>query len=316
MEAFRLAAAGGVLAIVLLALAGLYPLALVAASALIPLLMVLYLVDVDVYEDEPLRVMAATIAWGVVAGVATGWALRVLLPVDLAVRAGLPEGEALVRGVAVPIVEGALMLLGPLALLRYRRFNDVLDGVTFGATSAVCFTGALAIVGAVDLFAAGLRPAGDPLPWIVRLLGHGIAAPLLAGGTVGAACAGLWLRYRAPVADRAALGLVGRPPPALALAAALLVAGGLAGTLLRGLTETLVLFGLAAVALVWARRAIHLGLLQEAREVEIGPPVSCANCGRATPSHTFCGRCGISLHALPKARRPPVATEPAPGPPA
>src|SRR3990170_4924743 len=121
MEAFRLAAAGGVLAIVLLALAGLYPLALVAAS----------------------------IAWGVVAGVATGWALRVLLPVDLAVRAGLPEGEALVRGVAVPLVEGALMLLGPLALLRYRRFNDVLDGVTFGATSAVCFTGALAIVGAV-----------------------------------------------------------------------------------------------------------------------------------------------------------------------
>ena len=35
-------------------------------------MMVLYVWDVDVYEDEPLRVMAFTAAWGIVAGVIVG----------------------------------------------------------------------------------------------------------------------------------------------------------------------------------------------------------------------------------------------------
>ena len=62
---------------------------------------------------------------------------------------------------------------------------------------------------------------------------------------------------------------------------------------------------LAAVALLWLRRVLHLGLLEEAFEIEIGDDVTCANCGRTTARHTFCGHCGISLHALPKRRDEP-----------
>ena len=79
---------------------------------------------------------------------------------------------------------------------------------------------------------------------------------------------------------------------------------------------------LAAVALLWLRRVLHLGLLEEAFEIEIGDEVVCANCGQPTRRHTFCGNCGISLHALPKRPReaatmsgpadPPTGGEPRP----
>ena len=56
------------------------------------------------------------------------------------------------------------------------------------------------------------------------------------------------------------------------------------------------------MALIWLRRIIHLGLLQESLEIEIGPDIACANCGKPTPSHSYCGECGVSLRALPKSR--------------
>ena len=54
---------------VVLCLRRLYPLALVAAAVAVPLLFLLYLWDVDLYEDEPLTVLAFTVAiamviWG------------------------------------------------------------------------------------------------------------------------------------------------------------------------------------------------------------------------------------------------------------
>lgn len=80
------------------------------------------------------------------------------------------------------------------------------------------------------------------------------------------------------------------------------------GQLLLSVLVSLIWLGLLAViALLWLRAVIHLGLLEEASEREIGPDVVCANCGRATPSHTFCGWCGVSLRAAPKAPKAPVA---------
>src|SRR5262249_46644996 len=57
---------------------------------------------------------------------------------------------------------------------------------------------------------------------------------------------------------------------------------------------------LAVLALIWLRAVIHLGLLEEAAEIEIGPPIICPHCGRLTPLHSFCGNCGTALRAYPK----------------
>ena len=191
------------------------------------------------------------------------------------------------------------MLAGPLVLLPYRKFNDVLDGATFGATTAVTFMAAQGLSQATGIFSSGLRPAGDPMPWIVRLLSLGVASPLIAAGVIGATAGAFWLAYRAPVRDRGRLGMVGRPWVAAIGAAAVLVAAAAGQQLLPFLPALIWLSLLAVVSLIWLRAVIHLGLLQEAAEIPIGPPSICPNCGKLTPTHSFCGHCGTSFRASP-----------------
>ncbi|MEA2678218.1 MAG: hypothetical protein QOJ81_2359 [Chloroflexota bacterium] len=309
MRSFRLAFAAGVAIVAGLALLGFYPIALVSAAVLVPLLMVLYLWDVDIYEDEPVGIIGATMLWGALAAAAFAW-LASGLPAPTGFgRANLLD--TLIAGVWLPLLEGALMIAGPLVLLRSRRFNDVLDGATFGAASAVSFSGASLIVQSLPIFSAGLRPAGDPLPWVIQMLSFGVLQPVIAAGAIGAFAAAVWLRYRAPISDRNALGPVGQPALALLGAAALIVASGLAKTLLTIIPQTLVLAVIAVVALLWLRRALHLGLLQESREIDVDGEIRCPNCGLMTPEHTFCGNCGISLRAVPSSRRSATADVPA-----
>jgi hypothetical protein len=301
MRSFRLAFAAGVAIIVGLALIGLFPIALVSAAVLVPLLMVLYLWDVDIYEDEPLWVIGATMLWGALAGAVYGSVLRGL-PTGSAFG-GVDLADTLLAGVGLPLAEVALMIAGPLVLLRWRSFNDVLDGATFGAASAVSFSGAHLIVQALPMLGGGLHPAGDPLPWVVQLISLGVLQPVIAAGAMGALGAAVWLRYRAPITDRGALGPVGNPFVALVGAALLMVAAGLAKALLTLIPATLILGVIALLALLWLRRALHLGLLQESREIVVERSIRCPNCGLTTPEHTFCGQCGVSLRALPRKAR-------------
>lgn len=315
IRTFQIALVAGAILIALLGILGFFPVAIVAAAVLVPLITIIYLYDVDVYEDEPLRVVAATFLWGLVTGALFAFAVARLFPVTATdiVGGSAVDGAGggtpfpFVRGVVGPIIAVVLMIAGPAVLLPYRRFNDVLDGATFGVASGVAFIGAQTLVTSVSLFASGLQPVGDPLPWVVRLLILGVGMPVVAAGAIGGLAGALWLRYRAPVKDRARLGPVGQPVVAFVIAAALLVVASLAELLLPDqLVPQLVVLGvvvlLAIVALLWLRRVIHLGLLQEASEIPIGPDIACPECGKPTPFHTYCGSCGVSLKALPRTR--------------
>jgi hypothetical protein len=158
------------------------------------------------------------------------------------------------------------------------------------------------------------------LPWIVRVLELAIAAPVLSAAVIGASAAAFWLRYRSPVRDRDALGVLGVPALALLIAAAALIIAALGHLHLPNYASLILYVFLDVLALLWLRRVLHLGLLQEAAEIETGPDIQCANCGATTPRHSFCINCGISLLALPNARRsdrrdeqPPPPGRPAPG---
>ena len=311
MATFRAALGLGVIVVMALAVAKLYPLALVAAAVLVPLLTVLYLYDVDVYEDEPLTVVAFTMLWGAAAGVWVGMLARTAAPSGAEFFLKSTGSRVAIQGVGLPLLGVALAMAGPLVLLGYRRFNDVLDGATFGAASAVSLAGAQVITQAFAFLSqSGVRPNYQIVPWVVRLLELAVAAPVLAAAAVGAAGAAFWLRFRAPVRDRSALGAVGRPEAAVAAAAALVVAGSLGQLLLPKFLALLVYVLLDAGALVWLRQVLHLGLMEEAAEHDVGPDIVCANCGHATPAHTFCINCGISLQALPKAKGPGPGTTP------
>jgi ribosomal protein L32 len=269
---------------------------------LVPLLMILYVWVVDIYEDEPISIIGFTMLWGIAAGLVYALIVRAL-PSGATGFGATDAGSIALNGVLMPLLAALLMLAGPLFLLPQRRFNDVLDGATFGAASAVAFAGTNVIVQALPILGAGLRPAGDPLPWVIQLISLGVLQPVIAAGAIGAAAAALWLRYRAPVSDHRALGYVGVPIIAFVLAAALLIAAGLAKAALPLIPATAVLALLAALALLWLRAALHVGLLQESREITVQRSIVCPNCHHTTPEHTFCGNCGISLRALPRGVR-------------
>ena len=307
-DPFRYAVVLGIAIVAGLVVAGLYPLGLVAAAVLVPVLFVLYFIEVDLYERAPLTIIAATLAWGALIGGVLGAAGR-MGGSSAAADSTSSLAGAVPGAVLLALLGAALATLGPLALIRHRAFDDVLDGATFGAVSGAVYASTFAVVRASDLLGAGLRPGGDPLSWLIRLATLGLAQPILLAATVGSVCAAFWLRYRAPVGDRSALGRLGVPVFAIAASIALLAGSATARVILDlfgGLLATTVA---AAISLLWLRATIHLGLLEEANESEIGPPLRCANCGRMTPGHTFCGWCGVSLQALPK-RSGMVAAQP------
>ncbi len=318
IRTFQTALVAGTILVVVLAALGFFPVAVVAAAVLVPLVTVIYLYDVDTYEDEPVRVVALTFLWGLVTGAVFAWVLDQVVPVTAAsaiggsvVGGGGGSPFPWERTIVAPIVAGVLMALGPALLLSQKRFNDVLDGATFGVASAVAFVGAQTIVTSISLFQSGLHPTGEVFPWIVRIVALGVAMPVIAAGAIGGFVGVLWLRYRGPDAHEDMLGPLGQPVVAALLAGALLVAAGLVQELVKPvdgvsqLVDLAALAILAIVALVWLRRIIHVGLLQESLEIPVGPDIRCANCGRSTPTHSYCGDCGVSLRALPKAR--PVA---------
>ncbi len=304
MAGFRVALGIGVATMLALALLGLFPLAVVAGAVLVPVVTLLYLVDVDVYEGEPLLVIVLTLAWGMGSGVLVGILGRSWASPGAALLGGSRTHLALVRGVALPLIGLSLALTGPLLLLARPRYNDVLDGATFGATSGAAMAGAAVLTQASPMFSAGLRPLGDVAAWVIRVLELGVILPVLSMAAVGMAAAPFWLRWRAPVHDRTALGLLGQPWAGLLAAALLVVGAALEQSYLHpaSVISLVILAILAAAALLYLRQIIHVGLLEEAAELPIGPAIICPNCGARTPHHSFCANCGVALRALPKAR--------------
>ncbi|MET0772951.1 MAG: hypothetical protein ABWZ82_07695, partial [Candidatus Limnocylindrales bacterium] len=225
IRTFQMALIGGTILVALLGILGLFPVAIAAAAVLVPLITIIYLYDVDVYENEPIRVIALTFVWGAVTGALFAFAVARLFPLTAAdivggsvVTGGGGTPFPWVRGVVGPIIAVLLMIAGPAVLLPYKRFNDVLDGATFGVASGVAFIGAQTLVTSVNLFASGLQPVGEVVPWVVRLLVLGVGVPVIAAGAIGGLAGALWLRYRAPVKDHGRLGPVGQPVVAFVIA--------------------------------------------------------------------------------------------------
>src|SRR5450755_2791342 len=292
MAVFRTCLGLGLATVLVLGVAGLYPVALIAGAVLLPMLVVLYMVDVNVFEEQSLPVIGALTAL-----IAKG-----LSPSGTEVFVGGSGSLVLTRGVLIPLLSTVLILLGPLALLRYPRFSTVLDGATFAAASASAFVGAEVIVQALSALGHGLRPPGSVLPWLVQLAIIAVALPLVTMASMGATAGVVWLKLRAPIRDRSAFGRLGSVYVAVPLGCAALVIAAIVQLTLRGGVALAIIAVLAVLALLWLRQVIHVGLLEEALLIEDAPIITCANCGHRTRRGTFCESCGIALAALPASR--------------
>ena len=264
----------------------------------LPALYLIYLYEVEVYASEPWLVIGATMVAGAILGFASasifGGALAArLITADL--------GSAFViEAVVIPIVGQALMLAGPLFLYAFRRqFREPLDGMAFGAASALGFTLTSSLTFLWPLFAIGA--AGSTIGWAIRLTQAGLLMMLINACTTGVAAASIWLRRW----DRR----VARRPWYTSLGAALAVAFGT--QLLLGVNawverdlalDVAVLLVATLLLLLYLRLVIHDALLVEGAEHEIGPDSMCPECHRIVPTMAFCPNCGAARSAAPKGK--------------
>ncbi len=127
---FRVALAGAALMLLALGLLGVIGVAVVLSAALVPVLYVLYLYEVEVYEDEPVLVIGGTLVIGFLLGLVwartTGAVVTGALLQNVAV--GLSTGEIIQVAVVFPLIAQLLMLVGPLVLyvLAWRRYGEAL----------------------------------------------------------------------------------------------------------------------------------------------------------------------------------------------
>ena len=291
----------GIAFVLLLVAFSLYAPATAAATALLPALYLLYLYEVEIYQDEPWILIGATMVTGAI----LGFALTTVVggaAADLRLT-GDTGSTLLLEGIVIPLVAQTLMLAGPATLYFARRgYREPLDGLTFGAASALGFSLASELTALWPLISGPLVGSGDPVDWALRLLRLGILVSLVNASTTALITASVWLRrYDRKRSDR---------EREVSLPATLVVAFGV--QLLLGLL-TIALTGLIALVLVWTiaaialmlyvRQVIHQALLAEGPAHEIGPDSQCPECHRIVPTMQFCPHCGAARAAAPRSTR-------------
>jgi len=303
--AFRLALIAGGAVVLVLAALHLFAPATAAAVFVLPALYLIYLYEVEVYESEPWLVIGATMVVGAILGFASAY----LFGGSLATR--LMTGDRgtafLLEAIVIPVAGQLLMLAGPLFLFAFRRqFREPLDGLTFGAASALGFTLTSSLTFLWPLLTEPLPGTGSTVGWAVRLTQAGLLMMLINACTTAVVSASIWLerfdRRRA------------RRPWHSSLAAALAVAFGT--QLLLGVNgffeqdlalDVGVRLIVTIALLLYLRLVIHDALLVEGAEHEIGPDSMCPECHRIVPTMAFCPACGAARSAAPKGK-PRVAS--------
>jgi len=302
---FRIALAAGGALVVMLAALHLFAPATVAAVFLLPVLYLMYLYEVEVYEDEPWLVVGATMVLGALLGLAfadlAGASLSQLLLTEDR------ESAFVLSAIAIPVVAQLLMLAGPAFLYAFRaRFREPLDGVTFGAASGLGFSLASSLTAFWPLIAGPLIANGSPIDWAVRLTRAGLLIALINACTTALIAAALWLhRYDTRPGSRPfSTSLLG----ALTVALGAQIAVGVIGTVVGDLAVGFILLAvIAGGLLLYIRVVIHDALLVEGAELGIGPDAPCPECHRLVPTMRFCPACGAARAAASKQGRARLA---------
>jgi hypothetical protein len=265
-----------------------------------PLLFVLYLREVDPYEDSYLVPSGICILLG--AGLGAGWALIAGPYVDRALQpstlSSLTSGPSTIAAVVVPAVAEILMCLPAFVIwLMQRKRMESLDGFAAGATGALGFTLASTITLLAPWLTSGPLLHQSATISLAQAVSRGLSWPLtsaLVTGLVGAAWS---VTLGQPTSSARGRWLTS---PALALAFALVIQIGLGFSALAAL-PTLVLTAVNVLSIfaviVVTRILIHHLLLHEAEDVVIGPPQVCPHCTHVVPIMAFCPNCGVAERA-------------------
>jgi hypothetical protein len=317
---------------------GAVPLAVLVAAFAIPVVYITYLYDVNLWDDHPIQVTVMAFLMTFVLGI--GFTMLWFI----GLRSGGPAGSSaggldataagpgliafLVAALLVPVVGEALRQIGPVYLASRPRFDDLLDGASFGVISGVAFATADTLVRHWALISGGLVREIDPGLWMSLIFLEGFVKPLVIGTASGIACAefsGLGRGYD---------GFTGRYVRGFAEAVVANIAyfGGVyLFSFLPSATLSVVVsivWGLVilGVLVIRMRRILHVALLEAALEAaqgeEAGAPITqeeqefCHQCEMPLMvGASFCSACGASARTREKVHHGP-AEAPPPEPPA
>ncbi len=300
---------------------GLLSFSIVSAAVLVPVFYVVYLYDMNVWEDEPIMVVLVTVGLSALLGLGFTYLWRevffkfVRLPINLS-AGQVKFKELLVFGLFVPIGVILLSQIAPVLLASRPRFNQMLDGLTFGVISASTFVAAETLVAHHSLISS--LPAKvssvDTGLFVSVVVNAAVIRPLIFGCLVGLVAA-----------EYSGLGTgPGRMSPRFLRAnleagaiAILLCAGVYLFGLLQGIRGALLGAGwglvILAASVLRLRTRIHDALLEEALDaIDVGGPVhdhadtrtDCEECRMPLLSGgRFCSACGVSVFATSKERQ-------------
>jgi RsiW-degrading membrane proteinase PrsW (M82 family) len=300
---FRLALLVTLAMLALLGLLQVAAAALAVAALAVPVLYLVYLYEVEVYENEPFQVVGLTVLGGAILGGVWAFLVGSTITQQSLVTAafGLSLDRVMVAGVLLPVAGQVLMLVPAILLfvIRGRRFDEALDGFTFGAASALGFTLATTLVELFPELSAGPLTTIGSLDNGIDIVVRGLMIPLINASTTGLICATLWLirgRRRRELHHT----LASLPSSAISAVLAQGLLGVSAVALHQPWEQLAVYVAVGLVILLLVRFALHSMLLAEAVEVGIGPPFPCSHCHHVVPRMAFCPSCGIATKATPK----------------
>jgi hypothetical protein len=311
------------------AIFGALPIAVLLAAFSIPIVYIVYVYDVNLWEDEPVPVTLMAFLLTLVLGLGWTWAWLAMrdsaaptIGMDLQPQFSLMG--LVITAVLAPVVGEILRQIGPVFLASRPKYDDLMDGLTFGIISGVAYAAADTIVKQWPLITAGFVGPQDPGMWASLMFSEGFIKPLVIGTATGLACAefsglgegydGFSGRYFARVLE--------------AMVYNVLYFGGVYLLTFLGNPLLSVLLSIAwglillAVLVVRVRTVLHTGLLEaalehHARASGVGPEGRLEFCPACElpllPDAAFCSACGVAARTASKAH--PAAPVGAPAAP-
>jgi hypothetical protein len=322
-QTYRIALTIALVIALIAAIFGAMPIAVLVAAFAIPIVYIVYIYDVNLWEDEPVSVTALAFALTGVLSIAFTilWTfLRGPVPFTTPTLggdfSGSPRvGAFLIVALLVPVVGEAIRQIGPVILASRPQFDDLMDGLTFGVISGVSYACFDTIVRHWSLLTGGLQQPNPGL-WVSLIFLEGFVKPLIIGTATGIACAefsGLGRGYDG-FTPRYFRGIV-----EAVLANIAYQAGTYLFSFVGSSTMAVILsiaWGLVilAILILRVRNILHAGLMEAALErsahdgLDSGELEFCAQCEMPLLEHAaFCNACGTAVRVQPKAAKAKVS---------
>ena len=301
--------------------------AIVTAAFAVPVVYIIYIYDVNLWEDEPVGVTLMSFAFSGVLGLifTLMWREAIFKDVFRTPLNRLTQtvrlDELLVLCLFVPVAAEILKQIGPVVLASRPAFDDLMDGLTFGVISGVSFAAfETLVVNRVLIVHAPLRvDNSNAALWVSVVVTAGLIKPVVYGTATGIACAefsGLGEGYDG-FTPRYFRGLLEAVVANILFQSGIYLFGlvkGSGGALL-GMVWGIVV---AAALIVRVRTVLHRGLMEAALEAAARQSTAryqtrdvgfCTQCEMPLLDQSlFCSNCGTSVRAVSKVARQANAT--------